>query len=78
MGYIQFKFNSNYHLHILHHKNIDLFSKSKFAYKLLIKLEDFIIVYRNSFYHTQKFQKWHNNKTIKLKSYNLKSLEMAS
>lgn len=48
IGYISFELNCSYYLYILYKENLDFRSKSKSIDKLIAKLRDLIIVYREN------------------------------
>ena len=68
-GHIYFKLNCSYHFWILYKNKITFYFKSKSANKLLAKLRELIIIYRENFHHTHKFQIQAYDKGIKFKNY---------
>lgn len=54
-GYIPFKVNYGYHSQMSYTENIHPHSKSKLADKLLVELQELMIVCCKNFHHTQKF-----------------------
>ena len=68
-GYTSFELNFGYHPRMLYKDNVDSRSKSKSADNLSMELRELIIICRENLHHTQKFQKWANDKGVKHKSY---------
>ena len=52
-----FKLNCGYHLRIWYKEEVDSYSKSKLADKLLAELKELMIVCRKNLHHAQKFQR---------------------
>lgn len=50
-------------------KDVNSYSKSKAADKQILKLRDFIETCWKNLHHTQKLQKYANNKSVRAKSY---------
>lgn len=57
ISYTLLEFNCGYYFYVFYKENIDSYSKSKSANKLLTQLQEFIIVCRKNLHHTQKLQK---------------------
>lgn len=63
-SHTSFELNYGYQLHIFYKKDIDFCSKSKLIDKLLIGLQELMIMYRENFNHAQAFQKLAHDKAI--------------
>ena len=70
-NFIQFELNCNYYAQMSYKKNVDFYSKSKSANKLLAEPKELMIVCRKNLHHAQNFEKRAYNKNIKPKSYAL-------
>ena len=68
-GHTSFELNYGYHPCVSYKENIDSYSKSKLADKLLADLQELMTVCRKSLHHTQKLQKQAHNKGVEPKSY---------
>ena len=66
-----FELNYGYDSRVFYKKNINSWSKSKSANKLLTKLRKLMTVYRKNLYHAQELQKQAHNKIVKPRSYTL-------
>lgn len=69
IGYMPFKLNSAYHLHIFFKKDIDTYFFSNIANKLPAQLQNVLVIYCNNPHYTQKLQKRAQNKAVKPESY---------
>lgn len=64
-----FEFNYDYHFYISFEEDINLRSKLKLVDKLIIELQNLIIIYQDNLFYAQKFQKQAHDKNIKLRNY---------
>ena len=69
IDHIFFEFNYGYHPWVFYKENLNSCLKSKTVEELFFELQNFIAVYKQNLYHTQKLQKQAYNKRVKLQSY---------
>ena len=68
-GHMPFELNYGYHFWMSYKENIDPYSKSKLADKLLVEILKLMTVCQENLHHAQKLQKQAHNKNVKLRSY---------
>ena len=68
-GHTPFELNCGYHPRVSYEEDVDLRSQSQSAEELATKLKKLLIVCRKNLQHVQDFQKRHNDKNVKLRSY---------
>ena len=68
-GYMSFKLNCGYHLHIFFKENTNPRSQSKLKDKLSAELGDLMTVYQKNLYQAQKFYRQAHNKSVKPRRY---------
>lgn len=69
IGHMPFELNCNYHPCVLYKEDINSWSKSQVANKLLDELGELIIIYQKNLYYDQEFQKQAHNKGVKPYNY---------
>ena len=71
IGHMPFELNYNYYPWMSYKEKVSLCSKSKSANKLLVELNELIIIYQKNLHYAQKLQKRAHDKSVKPKSYAL-------
>ena len=68
-GHTPFKLNCDYHHRMSYKDNVNPCSKFKSTDKLLTKLRELMIIYRENLYYAQELQKQAYDKGVKPRSY---------
>ena len=64
-----FELNCDYHSQMSYEDNVNFYSKSKSADKLLAELKELMIVYQENFHHFQELQKQAHDKGVQPSNY---------